>query len=85
MNIFETKDELISKAIFYQIQSSVRRMAKAVEKEESFREKIYALMNYMDKKPLQISDADQIPVLLYPGALSGEEVYESAGMFREGR
>lgn len=46
---FDTKDELISKAIFYQIQSSVRRMAKAVEKEESFREKMYALMTYMDK------------------------------------
>lgn len=46
---FETKEELIRKAIFYQIQSSVRRMAQAVRREESFREKMYALMTYMDK------------------------------------
>lgn len=46
---FETKEELISKAVFYQMAGGMHRMLSKIEKKESFREKIDTLLTDIEE------------------------------------
>ena len=46
---FETKEELIGKAVFYQFTRSLQWLIESMEQEELFKDKIYALMGFMEE------------------------------------
>lgn len=45
---FETKEELVSKAIFYQIKKSLEWLIREMQKQEKFKDKIYTLLTHME-------------------------------------
>lgn len=46
---FETKEELISKAVFYQMAAGMHRMLSKIEKKEKFRDKIDMLLSDIEE------------------------------------
>lgn len=46
---FNTKEELVSKAIFFQMRGSLQSMMMLVERGETLRDKIYVLLEHMEQ------------------------------------